>query len=99
MRAAAAVAVGTVLVVVVAVLLAKLARPDGVAALPSVPSAAPTTAPAMRTVRLHYYDPARDRDQTGNVMCSDKGLVAVEREIPSPTRSSRTPSACSSGAS
>ncbi|HET8568587.1 MAG TPA: GerMN domain-containing protein [Candidatus Limnocylindria bacterium] len=87
MRTVAAVAAGAALVVVVVVVvLSTLARRDDIAASPFPAAAAPTpaatTAPALRTVRLYYYDPARDRDQTGNVLCSDKGLVAVERRVP-----------------
>lgn len=37
----------------------------------------------MRTVLLYYYDPSRDRDETGNVLCSRSGLVPVERGIDS----------------
>ncbi len=39
------------------------------------------------TIDLHYYDPERDQDSAGNMLCSDAGLVAVQREIPV----SRTP--------
>lgn len=34
-------------------------------------------------ISLYYYNSALDRDETGNIMCSRKGLVAVERKIPS----------------
>lgn len=42
------------------------------------------TAPgnAQRTVKLFYYNANNDKDQSGNVMCSRQGLVAVERQIP-----------------
>ncbi|MDD5503052.1 MAG: Gmad2 immunoglobulin-like domain-containing protein [Candidatus Thermoplasmatota archaeon] len=36
-----------------------------------------------RTVKLYYYNQAKDQDATGNVMCTSKGLVAVDRQIPS----------------
>ncbi len=36
----------------------------------------------MRTINLYYYDPSRDQDETGNIICSENGLVAVKREIP-----------------
>lgn len=42
-------------------------------------------APGERTVNLFYYDPTRDQDAEGNVMCSDKGLVPVSRKIASRT--------------
>lgn len=35
-----------------------------------------------RTVKLYYYNEDQDTDENGNILCSDKGLVAVEREIP-----------------
>jgi len=37
---------------------------------------------AERTVTLYYYDPSRDTDETGNVLCSAKGLIGVARSIP-----------------
>lgn len=36
----------------------------------------------MRTVKLYYYNSAKDKDSQGNVLCSAKGLVAVNRQIP-----------------
>jgi len=36
----------------------------------------------QRTVMLYFYDDSRDRDETGNVMCSRAGLVSVQRDIP-----------------
>jgi hypothetical protein len=41
-----------------------------------------TPIPATRTITLSFYDPARDRDASGNVLCSAQGLVPVSREIP-----------------
>ncbi|HEY4488966.1 MAG TPA: GerMN domain-containing protein [Candidatus Paceibacterota bacterium] len=41
--------------------------------------------PGERTVNLFYYDPTRDQDAEGNVMCTDKGLVPVSRKIASMT--------------
>lgn len=35
-----------------------------------------------RMVELYYYNPDLDKDESGNIMCSRKGLAAVEREIP-----------------
>ena len=35
-----------------------------------------------RAVRLYYYNPKLDQDEEGNIACSRKGLVAVERTIP-----------------
>lgn len=35
-----------------------------------------------RIIKLYYYNPTLDRDETDNVLCSRQGLVAVEREIP-----------------
>ena len=35
------------------------------------------------TVKLFYYNPELDKDQNGNILCSEKGLVSVERKIKS----------------
>jgi hypothetical protein len=35
-----------------------------------------------RTVKLHFYDQNKDKDASGNVLCSAAGLVAVNRTIP-----------------
>lgn len=35
-----------------------------------------------RSVNLYYYDSSKDKDASGNVMCSSKGLVAVHRSLP-----------------
>jgi hypothetical protein len=37
---------------------------------------------SFRKVLLYYYNPERDKDETGNIKCSRDGLVAIEREIP-----------------
>ncbi len=34
-----------------------------------------------KTVKLYYYNPNLDQDETDNILCSRKGLVAVERKI------------------
>lgn len=39
-------------------------------------------APKGRTVQLYFYDPEKDRDESGNILCSRQGLVTVERTIP-----------------
>ncbi|MBU2564476.1 hypothetical protein KKA23_02770 [Patescibacteria group bacterium] len=36
----------------------------------------------LQTIKLYYYNPDLDKDETDNVLCSKKGLVAVERKIP-----------------
>lgn len=36
----------------------------------------------LRAVTLYYYNPNLDKDNTGNILCSRNGLVAVNREIP-----------------
>lgn len=38
-----------------------------------------------RVVKLYYYNPDNDKDENGNIMCSSKGLVAVNRTIPQTT--------------
>lgn len=35
----------------------------------------------LKKVLLYYYNPEKDKDETGNIKCSKDGLVAVEREI------------------
>jgi hypothetical protein len=35
-----------------------------------------------RTVKLYFYNSALDKDAAGNILCSSKGLVAVNRTIP-----------------
>ncbi|MFH1551467.1 MAG: Gmad2 immunoglobulin-like domain-containing protein, partial [bacterium] len=40
------------------------------------------TEKTLQTIKLYYYNPDLDKDETGNVFCSKKGLVAVERKIP-----------------
>lgn len=35
-----------------------------------------------RKVLLYYYNPEKDKDESGNTKCSRDGLVAIEREIP-----------------
>ena len=35
-----------------------------------------------RLVKLYYYNPEKDKDETGNTKCSRDGLVAIERKIP-----------------
>lgn len=32
-------------------------------------------------VQLYYYNPTKDTDETGNLLCSRQGLVAVDRQI------------------
>jgi len=35
-----------------------------------------------RSVKLYYYDPDKDTNDSGQILCSKQGLVPVEREIP-----------------
>ncbi len=35
-----------------------------------------------RTIKLYYYNALKDKDAQGNIQCSSKGLVPVERKIP-----------------
>jgi hypothetical protein len=37
---------------------------------------------AMTSVKLFYYETSKDADASGNIQCSQNGLVAVNREIP-----------------
>ncbi|MEX2054363.1 MAG: Gmad2 immunoglobulin-like domain-containing protein [Candidatus Colwellbacteria bacterium] len=41
-----------------------------------------TSGGPQRSVQLYYYNPDRDKDVSGNIMCSERGLIAVERVIP-----------------
>jgi len=36
-------------------------------------------------VNLFYYDPSLDQDSEGNILCTERGLVPVSREIASKT--------------
>ena len=36
-----------------------------------------------QSIKLYYYDEENDRDESGTILCSAAGLVAVERTIPS----------------
>ncbi len=38
--------------------------------------------PNTRRVTLYYYNAQLDTDDTGNLLCSSKGLVGVQRDIP-----------------
>ncbi len=35
-----------------------------------------------RAVKLYYYNPEKDKDESGNILASRQGLVAVDRQIP-----------------
>ena len=35
-----------------------------------------------KTVKLYYYSPELDKDESDNILCTRKGLVSVERKIP-----------------
>jgi hypothetical protein len=35
-----------------------------------------------RKIKLYYYNLVKDKDENGNIKCSESGLVEVEREIP-----------------
>ena len=36
----------------------------------------------LKEVSLYYYNPDLDKDEKGNILCSDKGLVEIKRKIP-----------------
>ena len=36
---------------------------------------------SSKEVLLYYYNPEKDKDESGNIKCSQDGLVAIEREI------------------
>lgn len=35
----------------------------------------------VETINLYYYNPQKDTDSLGNIMCSQQGLVSVERKV------------------
>ncbi len=37
---------------------------------------------ARNTIKLYYYDPKKDQDSSGNILCSRSGLAGVVREVP-----------------
>jgi hypothetical protein len=37
---------------------------------------------AQKTIKLYYYNSSKDKDTSGNILCSAKGLVAVNRTVP-----------------
>src|SRR3989344_2201551 len=39
-------------------------------------------ASSTRIIKLFFYNESKDLDASGNIMCSDKGLESVERQIP-----------------
>ncbi len=43
------------------------------------------SASSTQVVQLYYYNPNNDKDAQGNILCSAKGLVAVNRTIPKTT--------------
>jgi spore germination protein GerM len=38
--------------------------------------------PRTKKVLLYYYNPEKDKDESGNIKCSRDGLVAIEKQIP-----------------
>jgi hypothetical protein len=40
------------------------------------------TSEAQSTIVLYYYDEDKDKDASGNVLCSAQGLAGVERHVP-----------------
>lgn len=63
---------------------AKLCPDDGsfVGRVPPKCEFAPCPKAKARTIKLYYYNSALDQDEAGNILCSRKGLIAVERKIP-----------------
>lgn len=58
------------------------AGPELVAPPSEVVGTSPEVVARTLPVRLYAYDPRLDMDASGNVLCSAKGLVAVDRTIP-----------------
>jgi spore germination protein GerM len=61
------------IVAIIAILSAKLKKKQEQAVVKSF----------TENIMLYYYDPKKDSDESGNVMCTEKGLVPVARKIPS----------------
>jgi hypothetical protein len=40
------------------------------------------TSAQTRVIKIYQYDEARDKDASGNILCSAKGLMGVDRTIP-----------------
>ena len=47
-----------------------------------IPIAFNLQAVPKQAVKLYYYNPNNDKDASGNIMCSQQGLIAVQRQIP-----------------
>ncbi len=56
--------------------------PDGSAVGRTGPNCDFAPCPEIKSVKLYYYNPNLDKDGSGNIACSRKGLVSVERKIP-----------------
>jgi len=56
--------------------------PDGSYVSRIPPNCDFASCPETRTIKLYYYNPEKDKDETGNTKCSRDGLVAIERKIP-----------------
>lgn len=57
-------------------------NPSGDASLDNALSVPITFHQEVKEVSLFYYDASKDQDADGNILCSEKGLVAVKRTIP-----------------
>ncbi len=49
---------------------------------PETKQTCPIDCKEIQKVFLYYYNPDKDKDETGNIKCSRDGLVAIERQIP-----------------
>ncbi len=47
-----------------------------------IPVVLQKTNTSQKSIKLYYYNPELDKDNAGNILCSEKGLVGVERQIP-----------------
>jgi spore germination protein GerM len=66
-----------VFVLIIVIIVALLAA---LFIFPKSSSVVPDLSLETEKVELYYYNPQMDMDETGNIMCSSKGLVAVERD-------------------
>ena len=57
-------------------------RQDGIVIVSNLIVISDVEPPKMQTIKLYYYNPDKDKDTSGSILCSRKGLEAIERQIP-----------------
>lgn len=56
--------------------------PDGSYVARILPECDFALCPETKTVKLYYYNPELDKNESGNIACSRNGLISIKREIP-----------------